>query len=121
MSRNDSIEVLNEADSTTSRIDNVLAGVNLEYDWSPDIDWWPGDPLYPFPRYIGSGNVRGCYILPMFEVLDDRLSVTHFGVRVDGVTLAYCTDCEVGWYGGVARHTVCWSCETPKPNNPSEE
>ena len=50
MSRAQAIDVINDATTMQSRIDAVLMGVPDEWDYSPDIQWQPGDPLWPHPH-----------------------------------------------------------------------
>lgn len=91
MSRAQTMDVINDTTTMQSRIDTVLASVQPEYDWSPEIEWWPGDPLYPRPNVFQNvDNLQGVWIRPMFQVLDD-LSV------LEG--MARCIPCDVYWRG----------------------
>ena len=73
MSRNDSIEALNDATTTTSRIDTVLAGQE-GLDVDPDITWVPGDPLFDQPY---DNDWTGYYQPPVVR----------------------CKDCDTNWNG----------------------
>lgn len=43
------MEVINDSTTMQSRIDAVLAAPIMEWDFSPDIQWQPGDPLWKHP------------------------------------------------------------------------
>jgi hypothetical protein len=85
VSRNDSIEVLNDATTATSRIDTVLAGQE-GLDVDPDITWVPGDPLFDQPY---DNDYAGNYREPVSR----------------------CRTCDVNWQGD----EPCWICGEEKP------
>jgi hypothetical protein len=86
VSRNDSIEALNDATTTTSRIDTVLAGQE-GLDVDPDITWVPGDPLFDQPY---DNDYAGHYREPV----------------------ARCSTCNVNWKG----EEPCWVCGEQRPH-----
>ena len=122
MTRAQTMDVVNDSTSIQSRIDAVLGSADSDYDWSPDIKWWPGDPLYPHPRRRGAEWYS--YESPVLET-PHGYSPAGFGgggncVRhmVDAFDLedefdlffsaiGDCRDCEVGigW-----AEVDCWNC-----------
>lgn len=94
MTRAQTMDVINDSTTIQSRIDAVLADPTLQWDYSPDIQWQPGDPLWPHPSerrseeinfsspvlqqphgwaYSMSERGGGNHVRPMFEIigLDD--------------------------------------------------
>lgn len=104
-----SVEVLDSATSMTSQIDAVLGSADSDYDWSPDIPWWPGDPLYERPYYYTDDNgytqIQGNYARPMIQLIsfDDTMD-SHEERYLD------CKDCMVS---GSIEETKCWMCGGP--------
>lgn len=108
MSRDQTIGILNDADSMSSRLNWILFVAEQEallYGES-DVKWMPGDFLPRFTKegvYIGVSANR-----PLFSLLHwDQFS--NYGGEVQYETWYWCTDCGVGWDDAVM---ACWMCET---------
>ncbi len=111
MPRAQSMDVINDSTTMTSRIDTMLLGVREDWDSSPEIKWNPGDPLYKHPsdrnavydegnpEWGGAATVIGnnqC-ARRMVELFDDGERYEHMR----------CEECLVSWSGAEAK---CWCC-----------
>lgn len=113
------MDVLNGATDFLNETNRLRAPLP-EWDWSPDIDWWPGDPLYPAPvrKYLPWGSsylqipVRrdpwtgeshgGQHIRPMIQAFDSEEDFELDEWLMD------CDECEVS--GDPYEETKCWNC-----------
>ena len=113
------MDVLNGATDFLNETNRLRAPLP-EWDWSPDIDWWPGDPLYPAPvrKYLPWGSsylqipVRrdpwsgeshgGQHIRPMIQAFDSEEDFELDEWLMD------CDECEVS--GDPLEETKCWNC-----------
>lgn len=82
MSRNRTVEVLNDTDSILSRINNNIVQQDIALDPDPEIDWVPGDALH-----------------------DQEYDVDFTG-RDTRDKKARCKPCGVSWVG----LEPCWMC-----------
>lgn len=89
MTRAQTMDVVNDSTTVQSRIDTVLAGGD-DYDWSPDIEWYPGDPLYDAPTGAS-------------QFFPDTHEVPWFPRTMR------CLTCETWW----ADAEACWLCGDP--------
>lgn len=104
---NSTIDIENEINALLNRFTFPV----LDWDWSTEITWYPGDPMYPAPikqegcggeccpdYYITEG---GQHVRPIFELFDDDEDFGRDELFMD------CTDCEVG---GGSEDKECWMC-----------
>lgn len=94
MSKSSTIELLNETDRLSTRMDWAL--FKAEYALDPEKDhnnWAPGDPIHPW----GVGN----FVRAMAEEYSIELGFYETNVR--------CGACLVGWVG----NEDCWMCGGP--------
>jgi hypothetical protein len=92
--RAQSADVLNSADNMTRQLDWMLFVQNQDkqlFGENPYTDWVPGVALYPKPKRSELFDGRGCYIRPMFEVLEYGGKMLREAAR--------CKDCDVSWKG----------------------
>lgn len=109
---NGAIDILNEM--------NKLRAPLPEWDWSTEIDWWPGDPLYPAPvrRHLPWGSwylqipvrrdmdtgesIGGQHVRPMIQEFDLESDFELDEWLMD------CEECQVS--GDPFEETKCWNC-----------
>ena len=121
------MDVLNGATDILNEINKLRLPIP-SWDWSPEIDWWPGDPIYPAPvvQYtfrdddgeevnvmgieegIDENGFRtgGQVTRPMIEEYDLDTDFTQSEIYMD------CDDCEVA---GEPQAKTCWSCGKTLP------
>lgn len=122
MTRAQSMDVVNAATDFLNETNKLRLPIQT-WDWSPEIEWWPGDPLYTPPEKIeGCGgpccedysmipstidengqSVGGQHVRPMFEVFNDDVDFDIDEWFMD------CEDCQVSGSGS-ERETHCWNC-----------
>jgi hypothetical protein len=113
------MDVLNGATDFLNE-SNKLRAPLPEWDWSPDIEWWPGDPLYPAPvrKYLPWGSsylqipsrrdmetgelLGGQHVRPMIQAFDDDQDFEIEDYLMD------CEECQVS--GDPFEETACWNC-----------
>lgn len=112
MTRAQSMDVINDSTTLQSRIDTVLAAPIMEWDNSDEIQWQPGDPVYPHPSvredfyvqndedgdvywFSGGNYVRRMYDL-IYDYHTDRMEATMG-----------CQKCLVS---GALNELECWNC-----------
>lgn len=122
------MDVINGATDMQNEIDALLSRLTfpvLDWDWSPEIEWYPGDPLYTEPvveftytdedgnevEGLGipasaDGEGGGQCIRPMIEWYDVD---TDFAIEE---TFMDCDDCEVA---GEPQAKSCWFCDKGLP------
>lgn len=128
MTRARAMDVMNDATTMQIDIDAMLRRQDDQLDWSPEIDWQPGDPLYEHPYmrdfvYVRHGEetseviTRGEFwdldwrtqllyegygpqwVRPMAELFEnDDTMESDYRMR--------CQPCGVNWHGD----EPCWNC-----------
>lgn len=121
------MDVLNGATDILNEINKLRLPIP-SWDWSSDIDWWPGDPLYPAPvvqyTFVDEDGVEhnvmgieegvdengfgtgGQCTRPMVEEYDMDTDFTQSEIYMD------CDDCEVA---GTPQAKECWFCGKELP------
>lgn len=141
MTRAQSMDVINGSTTLQSRIDSVLSTPLMEWDYSPEIQWQPGDPLwehpskrtdihqttdeYGYPYSFSGGN----YNRPMFQIIgryerfvgmhgSRAIYDEHYGPDDTFESSIWigkqirCEDCQVGWGRDI---DYCWMCGKSYP------
>jgi hypothetical protein len=104
MSRNDTIELLNETDQLGYR----LAWQLFQFDnervvYGDGSGWQPGDPLFTHPSLLG--EEQGNFVRQIIEThADHNFEDFHF---LNYVKVPICLDCFVAWEDFAQ---ACWNC-----------
>lgn len=116
------MDVVNGATDILNEINKLRLPVP-QWDWSPEIEWWPGDPIGPEPvieySYVNAEGVSidvlgipnteeggGQCIRPMIEEYDLDEDFSQDTIHMD------CDECEVS---GAPMATSCWFCGKSLP------
>lgn len=117
MSRSDTINLLNDADDISRKLDWILFKAEVEHIWSGSSkEWRPGDPIHQVPIYkhvlYGLLEATGQqYIRPMIEFIDpDGYFEPDTGewVETGEMQEPRCIECMTFWVGP----DPCFSCGT---------
>ena len=124
------MDVINGATDLENEINALLnkpvfRAPSLDWDWSPEIEWYPGDPIHTQPveeyRYVDEdGNEVIGYGIPASDDGEGggqciRPMIEWYDVEDDfnsDETFMDCDDCEVA---GEPQATSCWNCGKSLP------